>query len=260
MVGSQGLKPARAGLLMAGVLLLLLAACSTTPPPPVIAAPEVAPGQSPWALASGAGTPPAAWLHQEFPGKRVTVYRYARIDGRDVIQAHAESSASVLRQRLRVEAADLGRLQFSWKVPALIADADLRDRHRSDSPVRIVLAFEGDRSRFSARDGMLSELAHALTGEPMPYATLMYVWANQTEPETLLNNARTTRIRKLVVESGPRNLNRWLDYDRDIRADFLQAFGEEPGALVSIGILTDTDNTESNATVLYGPVRTVPGR
>lgn len=215
---------------------------------------------SPWATASTVTGSVGPWKHQEFPGKRATQYRFTRVDGRDVMAVQAEASASMLRQVVRVEPADLGRVRFSWKIPALIAGADLTDRHLSDSPVRIVLAFEGDRSRFSARDAMLSELAHALTGEPMPYATLMYVWCNHSEPGTVLANTRTSRIRKLVMESGPDKLNQWLDYERDIRADFMKAFGEAPGALVSIGIMTDSDNTASTATAWYGPVRYIGSR
>jgi hypothetical protein len=66
-------------------------------------------------------------------------------------------------------------------------------------------------------------------------------------------NPRTDRIRKLVVESGRGNLNQWLDYERDIRADYEKAFGEAPGALVGIGIMTDSDNTRSSAKAWYGP-------
>jgi hypothetical protein len=169
----------------------------------------------------------------------------------------SDSSVSMVRQTMRVEAADLGRLHFSWKVPALLPAADMRERDLDDSPVRIVLAFEGDRGKFSARDSMLSELAHALTGEPMPYATLMYVWCNHVAVDSVLHNTRTSRIRKLVIESGPLKLGQWLDYQRDVRADFEKAFGEAPGALVSIGIMTDTDNTRSSSTAWYGPVRHV---
>ena len=91
----------------------------------------------------------------------------------------------------------------------------------------------------------------------MPYATLMYVWCNNREPGSVLVNPRTSRIRKIVMESGPDQLRKWLDYERDIRADFVKAFGEPPGALVSIGIMTDTDNTRSTAQAWYGPVRLV---
>lgn len=244
----------------AALALALLAGCSSlqTPPPQVEAVDAIA--QSRWAAAcefGGATGNIGPWIHQEFPGKRATSYRYARMDGRDTVAVQSNSSASMLRHAVRVEAADLGRLRFSWKVPALIPHASLRDRDQSDSPVRVVLAFEGDRSIFSARDAMLSELAHALTGEPMPYATLMYVWANESPPSTLLHNARTSRIRKIVMESGPGNLGQWLDYERDVRADFEKAFGEPPGALVSIGIMTDSDNTRASATAWYGPLRHV---
>ena len=236
-------------------ITLTLGACATRVPEP--AQEVVALESSPWAVASSGTARPAPWQHQLFPGKRPNDYRYTRLDGREAMVVRADTSVSMLRQTMRVESADLGNLSFSWKVPSLLPAADMRERELDDSPVRIVLAFEGDRSKFSARDAMLSELAHALTGEPMPYATLMYVWCNYVPPGTVLQNSRTSRIRKLVMESGPGKLGQWQDYARDVRADFERAYGEAPGALVSVGIMTDTDNTRSSSTAWYGPVRHV---
>jgi hypothetical protein len=199
--------------------------------------------------------PDAQWRHYNLPGKSPTQFNYTRKDGRDAMAVIAVSSASMLRSTTRIEAADLGKVRFSWKVPALIAHADLASRDHDDSPVRIILAFDGDRSRLSQRDAMLSELAHTLTGEPMPYATLMYVWGNKRPAGTILPSPRTGRIQKILLESGTNKLNQWLDYERDIRADFVRAFGEEPGALIGIGIMTDTDNTRSTTRAWYGPVR-----
>jgi hypothetical protein len=180
------------------------------------------------------------------------------MDGRDTIAAHSESSASMLRHALRIEAADLGRVRFSWKVPALIADADMGLRDKSDSPVRVVLAFDGDRSKFSLKNALLAELTRTLMGEEMPYATLMYVWCNHRPAGTVIANARTDRVQKMVVETGSGRLNQWLDYERDIRADFQKAFGEAPGALIGIGIMTDSDNTHSKAQAWYGPLHLTP--
>ncbi len=192
----------------------------------------------------------APYLSRQKP----TLYRTVWLDGRRAIRSESTSAASMLRYSLRVEPADMGKLRFSWKVPALIEGADLTQRDGDDSPVRVVLAFEGDRSSFSAKNAMLSELARALTGEELPYATLMYVWGNHREPGSVIINPRTDRIRKLVLESGPSQLNRWLDYERDIRVDYEKAFGEAPGALLAIGIMTDTDNTRGSALAWYGPV------
>lgn len=128
-------------------------------------------------------------------------------------------------------------------------------RDADDAVVRVALTFDGDRSSFSARDSMLSELTQLLTGEPLPYATLMYVWCNQREVGSVINNPRTGRIRKLVVQSGQAQLDQWLDYERDIRADFRKVFGEEPGRLIGVAVMTDTDNTASQAQAWYGPVQ-----
>jgi hypothetical protein len=194
------------------------------------------------------------WKTFNFPGKTPTDYTLEHKGGRDAMRAFAASSVSMLRRTVNIAPQDLGRVKFSWQVPELMTAADLAARDKSDSPVRLVLAFEGDRSLFSAKDAMLSELSHALTGEPMPYATLMYVWSNTRPAGAVIRSGRTDRIRKLVVESGNKNLNAWLDYERDIAADFEHAFGERPGALVGIGLMTDSDNTRSTTQAWYGLV------
>lgn len=196
----------------------------------------------------------AHWQHYPLPGKRSTVYRYEWVDGRHAMSAKAKMSASMLRQSLRVASTQLGVIKFSWKVPQLIPSADLAVRETHDSPVRIALAFEGDRSRFSMKNAMLSELALALTGEALPYATLMYVWCNACEQGGVLTNPRTDRIREIALESGPDQLGKWQFYQRDIRADYEKAFGEPSGALLDVGLMTDTDNTRQSTMAWYGAV------
>lgn len=201
---------------------------------------------------------PTTWRHFPLPGKRSTVYSPQRLDAREAVRAQANGSASLWRQQLSVAPDELGRLHFSWKVPMLIASANLAVRETDDAPVRIVLAFDGDRSKLSNKSQALSDLALALTGEALPYATLMYVWSNDQPTESVILNPRTDRIRKIVVESGEGNLNRWLDYERDVRADYERAFGEAPGALLSVALMTDADNTQSQTLAWYGPVKLNP--
>lgn len=198
------------------------------------------------------------WREQRLPTKAATVYRAEQRQGREAIAASAQASASLLRRHVRVEPADLGQLRLSWLVERLIADADMASRELDDSPVRVVLAFDGDRSRFSPRDAAASELSQLLTGEPLPYATLMYVWCNKRPAGTVIEGPRTTRIRKIVLESGPQGLGRWQDYERDVRADYERAFGEPAGALVGVALMTDTDNTRSRARAWYGALQWLP--
>jgi hypothetical protein len=195
------------------------------------------------------------WETVKLPGKQNTEYTVVKLNAQATLQAKAESSASMLRKTLHVPPEHFNALSFSWQVPQLIANADMAERDQDDSPVRLVLAFEGDRSQFNAKNAMLNELTQVITGQPMPYATLMYVWCNKRPVDTVIHNPRTDRIRKIVVESGPANLNQWLTYERNIKADFEKAFGEAPGALVGIGLMTDTDNTRSQTLAWYGPIQ-----
>jgi hypothetical protein len=203
---------------------------------------------------------PEAWKHLNFPGKQPSTYAYSRKDGRDALSAHAQASASMFRLPVRVEPADLAGLRFSWQVPQLIDLADMAQRDADDAPVRVVLAFDGDRTQFSTKNALLSELSRAITGEELPYATLMYVWCNKRPVESIITNARTDRVRKLVVQHGPDQLNQWLDYERNIKADFERVFGEPPGALVGIAIMTDADNTRSQARAWYGTLSLTANR
>ena len=196
----------------------------------------------------------AVWQHFKLPGKQATQYSYTNIDGRHAVMATAASSASMLRQSIRVEPSALQDMAFSWKVKQLIPGADLTRRETHDSPVRLVLAFEGDRSEFSMKNAMLSELSLTLTGEPIPYATLMYVWCNACAKDTVYINPRTDRIREIALETGPERLGQWLDYQRDIQADYLKAFGQDAGALVGVGLMTDSDNTRQSVSAWYGPI------
>ena len=198
------------------------------------------------------------WESVKIPGKLATEYSLVRVNNRNKLKANAQASASMLRQDVHIEPERLNALSFSWQIQKLIADADMAQREREDSPVRLVLAFDGDRSQFSPQNAMLSELSHALSGKLMPYATLMYVWCNHRPVNSVIHNPRTDRIRRMVIESGPQRVNQWISYERNIRADYEKAFGEPPGALIGIAIMTDTDNTRSHAQAWYGPISLLP--
>lgn len=192
------------------------------------------------------------WLPFVLPGKRYAAFIPALGEGRPALLVRADRSVSILRRRFEPSVGAVGQLSFSWKVDALPEGANLREAHSEDSPVRIVLAFDGDRSKWSPRNHRLSDMSRLLTGEELPYATLAYVWSAQDKPGEVIVNPRTDRIRKVVVEGGLSRVGQWINYQRDVRADFIKAFGEEPGPLRAVALMTDTDNTQSRLQAWYG--------
>ena len=192
------------------------------------------------------------WETFVFPGKRFAPFEPVSVLERQALRVKASSSVSILRQRFEPTLSHVGRLSFSWRVDGLPDKADLTQAALADSPVRVVLAFEGDRQRWPPKAHRLSEMSRLFTGEELPYATLVYVWSVRDAPGSVVLNPRTDRIRKLVLDSGTERLGQWRDHVRDVRADFLLAFGEEPGPLRAVALMTDTDNTQSGLTAWYG--------
>lgn len=198
-----------------------------------------------------------SWRPFRLPGKRFAGFEVDRKKDRTALSVQSDRSVSILRRQFTHGGLDVGQIDFSWLVDALPEGANLHQAEHEDAPVRILLAFDGDRSKLSARTHRLSEMSRLLTGEELPYATLMYVWSNQDALDTVIINPRTDRIRKVVVESGAAHVGRWREYRRDVRSDFIRAFGEEPGPLRAVALMTDTDNTRSQLRAWYGPLRLV---
>lgn len=200
----------------------------------------------------------SAWSARELPGKTPTLYTMAERDGRACVLAQAKRSVSLWRRSLGLQPGEqpgeLARVQFDWWIAIQEPRATVTDPGRDDAAARLVLGFDGDEQRLSLRNRMQFELAQALTGEMPPFATLMYVWDAKAEPETLIISPRSDRIRKIVVGSGRAGGGSWQRLRRDVRADYLRAFGEAPGRLVSMAMMTDADNTASRTEACYGNI------
>lgn len=231
---------------------VLLAGCASAPPPERVW-PDVQPFS---ANAAGAGLPRGwqPWIIN----RAKTPTRYELVSDPHsrsvVLRAVAEQAASGLRQRLDVDPSTRPVIVWRWRVVELISAADNQDRYSEDAPARLMLFFEGDRHRLPLREQLLMETAQLLTGQELPFATLMYVWENRFAPETLLRNAFTEQVRMIVVGTGRDRIGTWKRFERNYVADYRRAFGTEPGRLVGIGIMTDTDNTGETVEAFYGDI------
>lgn len=194
------------------------------------------------------------WHPVLLPGKAPTRYAVTQKDGRWAVSARAESSASMWRRRVSVPADQLGEARFAWWVENLPAGAHVGDADHEDAAARVIFAFEGDLEKLSPRNRAMFDLARALTGEYPPYATLMYVWDSRAPVGSVVVNPRTDRVRKIVLDSGPAELGRWREHRRQLAEDFRRAFGEEPGRLVAIAVMTDGDNTRTRSQAWYGAI------
>jgi len=214
-----------------------------------------APAVTPFSSAKP-GSMPDGWKPLDFgPHKRATEYSLVEEDNQVILHAHADKAASGLVHPVHSDIRDTPILHWRWKISHVIADADNRVAGKEDSPVRIVLAFDGDKSRLASKDRRASALVKSVTGRDLPYAQLVYIWSPSIPVGTVVPQPRSGRTRMVVATSRGARAGQWVTLSRNVVEDLRRAFGEEPGPLIEVGVLTDTDNTGSSVDAWYGDIR-----
>lgn len=205
---------------------------------------------------AGAGSAlPTGWEVMRINAKKkLTQYRLIEDGGTLVLHASSTASASGVAQRIAVDLDKTPVVEWRWKIARLIPGADMEQARGEDSPARIVFTFDGDVDKLPLNERATASLAKNLSGQELPYATLMYVWANEGAVDRVIRNPHTGRVRMIVVASGPAGLGKWQSYSRNVREDFRRAFGESPGRMLTYGVMTDSDNTGESAETWYGDI------
>jgi len=244
---SQALNRPQRLLLSLAAVAALAAGCATAPESPPGAPIQLAAFS---AFKPDAPMPPEwhAWRLSRF--KSPSRYRLVEDAGTTVLMGSAKASASGLIHYLDLDPREHPLLSWRWKVVDLAPSEASPD----DSPVRIVVSFSGDFKKLSFDDRLFFDQFRLFTGQRLPYAALMYVWGSRTPRDGIVDNRYTSRIKIVAVESGREKLGKWLEETRNVAEDYRQLFGEEPGKIISLGILTEADVSDRALEAYYGDI------
>ncbi|MDT8429686.1 MAG: DUF3047 domain-containing protein [Pseudomonadales bacterium] len=176
------------------------------------------------------------WTARAFVGN--TRYQLVRLDGEQVLQAQANGTASGLYRELRIDLKQTPWLHWRWRIDSTLgADIDEHSKAGDDYPARLYVIKSGGLAFWRTR-------------------TINYVWSSNNPVDQRWNNAYAGRNSQMwPVDSGDANVGIWVSHSRDIRADWLQAFGEDIGNLDAVALMTDTDNSGGSLTAWYADIR-----
>ncbi|TCG06907.1 hypothetical protein BZM27_23100 [Paraburkholderia steynii] len=226
--------------------------------PMVLVAQDEKPGIA-FSTMEPAASLPVSWKNVPVAhGKAKTRYTLVKDDDTTVLQADAHHSASALMHDGNVDLPHTPVVAWRWKAEGPIQGADNSVGSKEDAPVRLVFAFDGDKSKLSLFDRAKMDLAKRLSGEDLPYATLMYIWSTTAAPGSVIPNPHTGRVQMIVVSGQPGDAGQWQSLRRNIVQDYEKVFHEPPGQITGYGILTDTDNTGTTTRAWYGDIQFLP--
>lgn len=173
------------------------------------------------------------WQEKVFKGR--TTYTATQKDGQPCIAAFSQAAASGLFFEISFAPETRPILTWQWQVEHVLTQGDARRKAGDDYAARVYVVFPS----------LLFWRTKALN----------YIWDNRLPKETFIGNAYTKNAMMVVVESGPEKTGKWVTERRNIKEDFIKAFGETPPQVGAIAIMTDTDDTGETAKAWYGPIR-----
>lgn len=245
------------------VLLLLVAACAHTPDDPLVwsdnvvrelpveRAETVAVGPFSHLSPGGALAPWQPYFVRR--GNTPTEYRVLEVDGERVLEAEAKEGGSGLYRRIHLDPNRHRVLEWRWRVPREPLE-QLKAKSGASPLARLSIGFHGDVEKLDFDDRAKLRLAMLLTANGLPYASLIYVWMLDMPVGTVFPSPHTDRVRYFVAESGAQRLGEWVQFRRDVVADYRRAFGEDPGDIVGVGVMTDPGDDYSTRRGFYGDI------
>lgn len=197
------------------------------------------------------GTIHEDWRVMLLPGQRLPATRFAIVEraGMTALELRAERSFGNLVHSFP-PGASAGTLSWRWSVECFAKGSNLRKKSGDDNAVKVCALFDLPIGRIPFFDRHILKRARGQTGEPLPAATVCYVWDPSRAAGSPFPNPYSKRLRYIVLRSGHATES-WSAESRDLAADFLAAFGEEsrfgvpPLAAIAVG--ADSDNTKSSS-------------
>jgi Protein of unknown function (DUF3047) len=196
-------------------------------------------------------TPPEPWQVARLPAQKAppTRYEVVELEGRRVLRVTADASYGNLVHTLPA-GTSAHQLQWRWRLDKANDKADLSRRSGDDAAVKVCALFDMDMRHVPFVERQLLRLARARSGEPLPAATICYVWEPQLAAGLALDNAYSQRVRMIVLRGQGGALGEWATEQRDLRADFQRLFGQESPEvppLMAVAVSADADNTGSRS-------------
>ncbi len=171
-----------------------------------------------------------------------------------VIKAVSEQSASGLIRKIRIDPKKYPIIKWRWKINNVYKNGDVTRKDGNDYPARIYIAFEYNPNDVGFFEKVKFYAIKLIYGEFTPIAAINYIWTSKAPIGSIIENTYTGRVKMIVVESGKKKLNTWINEERNIYKDYLKAFSGKPPLISGIAIMTDSDNTGESAVSFYGDI------
>jgi hypothetical protein len=173
---------------------------------------------------------PSRWRTRADMAEAARIYQVVREeDGNHFLRAYSMRQGVQVGLPHAFKPTQYPYLSWRWRVTAFPDGSNERIKSRNDSAAGVYVVFD---SRMLPR-------------------VIKYVWSNSLPVGTNDKSPHYWWGKFIVLRSGAPEDGKWYWERVNIYEDYKRLFGREPGKVEGIGILTDSDNTETQAGADY---------
>ena len=144
-------------------------------------------------------------------------------------EAKLEHRGKEIKANLRV----FQKLRWRWRVHHLPEGSDENDKDKNDSAAAVRLVFKGNK------------------WNPLSGKSLKYLWSETLPKGTVIKSRNQYAI---VLRSGADDLGKWVWEEVNAYQDYRRLFGGDPRPADYLGLLTDSNNTETIVAADYDDI------
>ena len=197
---------------------------------------------------------PEGWKELKLGKATPTTYSLVEYDGQVVVQAISNGTASGLIREVDIDPREYPMLSWQWKISNVLENGNVLKKEGDDFAARIYVTFEYNPKNLRLGERIKYRTLKLLGYKDIPLRSLNYVWSNQVPAGTAVSSAYTDWVTMIALQSGEEHAKTWKHETQNLYQDYLDAFGEEPGSITGIAIMTDTDNTGESAMAYFGDI------
>jgi hypothetical protein len=172
------------------------------------------------------GSFPEGWKSRGGEGSEV--YR-VRSDQEPYLEANAKESAVTIAKKFEYDLTEYPYLSWQWRAIELPRGGDERYKKTGDSAAAIYVIFEG---RFRPK-------------------SIKYVWSASLSMGTITESPYNSKTKIVVMRNQSSPMDEWVSETVNVYADYQRLFGDEIESVQAIGLMSDSDNTQSTAVAHY---------
>jgi len=167
-----------------------------------------------------------------------------------VLRLRSKKTSFLAYKKQDIKLSDFNRLNWSWKVSKHPNGGDIRSKNKNDQAAQVYVRFPIVESR--VKNKFFGAIWKKVMSNDLNMYILGYVWDNKAPVGLSGKNSGWPPLRYMVLESGTKNLNKWVDESRNIYNDYKKLFGHTPPSFIEgIGVMINTNNTGSFAETFY---------